>query len=126
MCGLKTRNNKDSICYEEVAQKKKLTGISESSIFSCYFHHDREDMCPALDMRLMTGQVVRFDYYDIQSELLSIDFELEWIDFGIGGFHNCHSRLRMLWIEHGCYWLDYDVVTVGALVAVSLVSMNLN
>ena len=60
MCGLKTRNNKDSICYEEVAQKKKLTGISESSIFSCYFHHDREDMCPALDMRLMTGQVVRF------------------------------------------------------------------
>jgi len=59
LCGLKTLNNKDSICYEEVAQKK-LTGISESSIFSCYFHHDREDMCPALDMRLMTGQVVRF------------------------------------------------------------------
>jgi hypothetical protein len=71
----------------------------------------------------MTGQVVRFDY-DIQSGLLNIDFELEWIDSEKGGFHNCHSRLRMLWIEHGCYLLDFDVVTVGALVAVSLVSMN--
>lgn len=133
-------------------------------------------MCPALDMRLMIGQVVRFlliselikmshinshsterlypssNYsfdYDIQSGLLNIDFELEWIDSEKGGFHNCHSRLRMLWIEHGCYWLDFDVVTVAkvlvymmlfwtrlsashelsyvrALVAVSLVSMNSN
>ena len=67
-----------------------------------------------------------FDYYDIQSELLNIDFELEWIDFGKGGFHNCHSRLRMLWIEHGCYWLDFVVVTVAKVWVFTMVPRVMN